>query len=112
MTKATLRWVTSPLNKSNQILLRKLNGTENVSNSFLTPYIVEDPGKPPVIVKKKYVFNLGELTEYYYEIDGPSEAIRDLCSRSREVAYTPLELTYVIPNPILSRDFNTSPIKS
>lgn len=99
MTKATLRWVTSPLNKSNQILLRKLNGIENVSNSFLTPYIVEDPGKPPVLVKKKYVFNLGELTEYYYEIDGPSEAIQDLCSRSREVAYTPLELTYVIPNP-------------
>lgn len=99
MTKATLRWITSPLNKSNQILLRELNGIENVSTPFVTPYVVEKPGEEPVLVKKKYVFDLGELTEYYYEVDGPNEAIQDLCSRSREVAYTPLELTYVVPNP-------------
>jgi len=99
MTKATLRWVGNPLDKSNQILLKELNGTPDINNTFVTPYVVEKTGEEPVVVKKKYSFDQGELTEYYYEIEGPEDKVRDLCSRSREVAYMPLELTYIVPNP-------------
>lgn len=98
-TKATLRWITSPLNRANRFLLKDLNGLENKSTPFVTPYAVEKPGEEPIIVLTKYVFDRGELTEYYYEIEGPPYKIQDLCSRTREVAYAPLELTYVVPNP-------------
>jgi len=96
ITKATLRWITNPLDRSNIFLLKKLNGVENESNLFTTPYIVETPGEDPITVFKKYIFDKGDIFEYYYEIEGPSPKVQELCSMVRRVAYSPLELTYVI----------------
>lgn len=96
--RATLRWVTNPLNRLNRVLLKTLNGLENEYNMFTTPYVVENPGEDPLKILKKYIFDKGEVFEYYYEIEGLAYKVEEMYSMVRRVAYTPLELTYVVPN--------------
>jgi hypothetical protein len=95
MVKAQISWITDPELKSNRKLLGYLNGEQSFPLEFFTPYIVERPGKPALTVEKKYVFTLGEVTEYFYQVDGPKDFVQELCNRAGDVNFQPLELTYM-----------------
>lgn len=95
MVKATLRWVTNPHLRTNQKLIGYLNGKHTESEDFLTPYIVERKGRSTLTVYKKYVWVMGSLTEYFYEIEAEDDVVEDLCGRMRQVSYSPLSLSYL-----------------
>lgn len=95
MVKATLRWITNPYLRANQKLLGYLNGKHTKSEEFLTPYIVERESESSLIVYKKYVLPMGQVKQYFYEIEGEDAVVEDLCERMRQVSFSPLELTYL-----------------
>jgi len=95
MVKATLRWVTNPHLKANQKLIGYLNGKHIRSEDFLTPYVVERKGHSSLTVYKKYVWVMGSLTEYFYEIEAEDDVLQDLCGRMRQVSYSPLSISYL-----------------
>lgn len=99
VSRVTLRWVTNPLLRSNQKLLNRLNGIETGADTFVTPYVVEIIGESPITVHKKYIFSRGTTTEYFYEVEGLTEKLEELCSDARKLNFLPLTLTYVLPNP-------------
>nr|QBK91863.1 MAG: hypothetical protein LCPAC304_02020 [Pithovirus LCPAC304] len=99
MNRATLRWITNPLLRSNQVLLELVNGLQSEPEAFVTPYTVETPGEAPITVHTKYVFSKGELTEYFYEVEAEQSTLEMLCARARTVSFPPLKLTYLLPDP-------------
>ena len=99
MTRATIRWITNPLLRANQVLLELVNGLQSAPEAFVTPYSVETPGEAPITVHTKYVFSKGELTEYFYEVEAEQSTLEMLCARARKVSFPPLKLTYLLPDP-------------
>jgi len=95
MVKANLRWITNPSLRANAKLLGYLDGKYAKADEFLTPYVVEREGESSLTIHKKYILVMGEVTQYFYEIEGEENVIRDLCERVGQVSFSPLELTYL-----------------
>jgi len=99
MKRANVRWITDALSRENQILLGLLDGEHPSINSFLTPYQIEIPSEVPLTILQKYVFPKGELTEYFYDIEGSKKRVDEIVSKIKKLSYPVLSFTYMIPDP-------------
>lgn len=98
MPQATIRWITNPLLRANQVLLGMLDGEYASPEEFVTPYKVDvGDHSSPITVHTKYVFPRGTTTEYFYEVEGDDEVVEDLMNRARNLSFQILTLTYSIP---------------